>query len=472
MMKHRPSPVIIFLLLLALAGGGGYWYFSNNPAAWQQAMVDFGLASAAGANARLTASGFIEARELNLSAEIAGRIEALAVAEGDPVSAGQPVVRLDASLIDAQTEQVEAQIALAGAQLAQLKAGLPREQIAAAEAAVALAEVQREAAFQTWQDMMTLRDNPQQLDAQIDAAYSQLEVLKLQADQAALVREAAELRDGLAAQFWELAQQGIDFSVPLPGGRHISGHADFPEGEKQQAAVEWNLSTVSVWQAWVGWENATNAYDSTRSKLNTLLALKADPRQAELQVAQAEADYRAKAAAVDVAQANLERLQAGPSQSQISILEAQLEQARSRLVALQAQREKYTVSSPIDGVVVTQVAHEGEIAVPGATLLTVANLDRVTLTVFVPASDYGRLRQNQTVEVSVDSYPGQVFEGKISRISDEAEFTPKNVQTQEERVSLVYAVEITLPSEGGRLKPGMPADAVFVEILAAEGVQR
>ncbi len=78
-------------------------------------------------------------------------------------------------------------------------------------------------------------------------------------------------------------------------------------------------------------------------------------------------------------------------------------------------------------------------------------------------ADYGRLQQGQTVNVQVDSFPGETFPGVITRISNEAEFTPKNVQTQEERVSLVYAIKITIPNESHQLKPGVPADVVFVE---------
>jgi len=83
----------------------------------------------------------------------------------------------------------------------------------------------------------------------------------------------------------------------------------------------------------------------------------------------------------------------------------------------------------------------------------------------VSEADYGRLRQGQRADVQVDSFPDETFVGVITRISDEAEFTPKNVQTQDERVSLVYAVKITIPNESHRLKPGVPADVVFVEAL-------
>jgi multidrug efflux pump subunit AcrA (membrane-fusion protein) len=466
-MKHKPPPFLIVLVIIAAIAGGGYWYFSNNPEAWQQAMVDFGLATDVEAETRLTASGFVEANEINISAELSGRIEAMTIDQGDPILSAQTLIQLDTALLEAQREQIEAQIALAEAQLAQLRAGTPQEQIAVAEAAVALTRAESEAANQAWQDAIMLRDNPQQLNAQIDANYMQLNVIKLQQEQMGLIRDAVELRESLAAHIWDEIQRGFDWSVtfPKPGGGigKKSGHYDFPEGDKQQSSVEWNLATMDVWEAWVNLERSNVAYETTQSELYTLLSIKEEPLQAQLQITQTQTEYQTKLAAIEVAQANLEQIKAGPPESQISVLEANREQARSRLATLEAQYEKYTLVSPIDGLVVERIAHRGEIAVAGATLLTVADLDKVTLTVFVPALDYGRLGENQTVEIYVDSYPNETFEGTITYISDEAEFTPKNVQTQEERVSLVYAIKITLPNAENKLKPGMPADAVFIE---------
>jgi len=464
-MKRKPPPILIFLLLVAILGGAGYWYFSNNPAAWQQTLLDFGLLSEADLDARLTASGFIELNQVDIAAEVGGRIQTLTVDKGDPVTAGQVLVTLDDALIVAQMEQAYAQIALAEAQLTQLQAGVPPEQIAVAEAAVRMAEAQRDAAYQAWQDAILLRDNPQELDAQIDAAAKQLAILDLQARQATLLREAVELKESLGKQFWEIAQRGQDFRITIPGLGSQTIHVDFPEGEKQQASVEWNLATMELWQAWTNYNNIQTTYRSTLNTLNTLRQLRDNPLEAETRVIQAEADYRAKEAAITVAQANVDLLRAGPTQEQLAVLEAQIRQAQAQIESLNIQRQKLTLTAPIDGQVVERVAHPGEVAMPGTVLLTVANPDQVTLTVFVPESDYGRLRQNQTVEVTVDSFPGQTFDGTITYISDEAEFTPKNVQTREERVSTVYAIKITLPNPDGRLKPGMPADVVFVEAL-------
>ena len=94
---------------------------------------------------------------------------------------------------------------------------------------------------------------------------------------------------------------------------------------------------------------------------------------------------------------------------------------------------------------------------------TLANLDVVELTVYIAASQFNRIHLNQPVSVSVDSFPGQTFGGTVVYIADEAEFTPRSVQTREERVNLVYAVKIRLENPEHALKPGMPADAEFDE---------
>ena len=457
-MKHKP--LIISIIILALIGGAGYWYFSQNPLVWQQAMTDFGLEANPAAEA-LSASGFIEANEIAISAEVSGRVTELTADQGDTVSAGQVVVRLDTALLDAQVAQAKAQIALAQAQLAQVETGAPAEQIAVAEAAVGVAQANADAAKQAIADAELLRDNPQQLEAQIDATYSQIALLDLQIKQAEAIQNAVMLREQLAKQIWEQTQQGFDWRVTIPGIGVQTGHKDFGDGEKYNASKEWNLATMDVWQASVNLENAKTARRSAVNKLNTLLALKDNQLQANVQITQAQADYQTKLAAVKVAQATLAQAKAGAPESKIAVLKANLSQAQSRLDTLATQREKFSLAVPTDGVVVSRPIHLGEVALPGITLLTIADLNTVKLTVYVPESQYGRLQLGQQVSVTVDTFPDQTFSGTVDFISDEAEFTPKNVQTKEERVNLVYAVKITLPNPDGKLKPGMPADAVF-----------
>ena len=95
-------------------------------------------------------------------------------------------------------------------------------------------------------------------------------------------------------------------------------------------------------------------------------------------------------------------------------------------------------------------------------MLTLGDLDEVTLTVYVPEDQLGRVRLGQSVDVRVDTFPDRVFQGQVVAIAHEAEFTPRNVQTQEERVNMVFAVDVSIPNPDHLLKPGVPADAVIV----------
>jgi multidrug efflux pump subunit AcrA (membrane-fusion protein) len=116
------------------------------------------------------------------------------------------------------------------------------------------------------------------------------------------------------------------------------------------------------------------------------------------------------------------------------------------------------ITAPIDGLVLERLIEPGEIAAPGGTLLVVADLNVLTLAIYVPEDRYGQFALGQTYPVTVDSFPGQTFSGTVSHIADHAEFTPRNVQTKEGRKSTVFAIKLALAPSNGKLKPGMPAD--------------
>lgn len=119
------------------------------------------------------------------------------------------------------------------------------------------------------------------------------------------------------------------------------------------------------------------------------------------------------------------------------------------------------IHAPIDGVILDRVVEPGEVISAGATLLTMSDLEVLTLTVYVPEDRYGKIMLGQSCPVSVDSFPGETFIGTVSQIAQEAEFTPRNVQTTDSRKNTVFAIKLSLAPSGGRLKPGMPADVLF-----------
>jgi HlyD family secretion protein len=177
----------------------------------------------------------------------------------------------------------------------------------------------------------------------------------------------------------------------------------------------------------------------------------------------AESGYRQSSAAAQVAQAQLALVQAGPRPEEVAIADAQVQQAQAAVQHVQVQVEKMSLTAPRNGVITNRAINPGELAAPGNILLEVGDLDQVKLTVYVPETQIGLVQVGQTAHVNVDAYPNETFEGCVTYISPEAEFTPKNVQTKEERVNLVFAVKVSLANPAHRLKPGMPADA---EILS------
>jgi multidrug resistance efflux pump len=129
--------------------------------------------------------------------------------------------------------------------------------------------------------------------------------------------------------------------------------------------------------------------------------------------------------------------------------------------AMSGSRGREMIHTPLAGVVLYRHVEPGEIVSAGAPLLTVIDLDNLELTVYVPEDRYGRIQLGQVLPVAVDSYPGETFQGTVRHIADQAEFTPRNVQTTDNRKTTVFAVRLALESSGGKLKPGMPADVYF-----------
>ena len=127
----------------------------------------------------------------------------------------------------------------------------------------------------------------------------------------------------------------------------------------------------------------------------------------------------------------------------------------------QASSTNEKIVSPIDGAVLEVLFQPGETATAGANVVVVSNLDELTLTVYVPEDRYGVILLDQVYPVTVDSFPGQSFSGRVAYISDHAEFTPRNVQTTDSRKATVFAIKLDLEPTGGLLKPGMPADVHF-----------
>ena len=153
-----------------------------------------------------------------------------------------------------------------------------------------------------------------------------------------------------------------------------------------------------------------------------------------------------------------------------SVLKAQQEVVRAQVVNTEAALRlaetqlSYThIDAPVSGTVIRRDVELGETVLPGSALTTLADLSTMEVRVYIPGPMLGKIRIGQGVRLVTDSYPDRTFRGSVATIADEAEFTPKNVQTRDERVRLVYRVKVRVPNPDGILKTGMPVDAWFVE---------
>lgn len=142
----------------------------------------------------------------------------------------------------------------------------------------------------------------------------------------------------------------------------------------------------------------------------------------------------------------------------LDMAQAQFEQAGAALKTTETRLKDTVLYAPSDGLVLRKNVEAGETVGAGIPVLTIGDLESPWIKVYVQERKLGLIKIGQHASVRTDSYPGKIYPGKVTTISSEAEFTPKNVQTQEERVKLVFGVKIQVMNENGELKPGMPAD--------------
>ncbi|HSN78733.1 MAG TPA: efflux RND transporter periplasmic adaptor subunit [Anaerolineae bacterium] len=453
----RTIALVLVLVLLATIALAAYRAIQTRPDLIQQAQERVGLiASGTGQDSPLAASGILEARAVAVSSELGGRITALHVAEGDEVTQGEPLLTLDDSLLRPGIAQVEAAVDAAQAQLDLLQAGARPEQIDLARAWLAQAEAAAIAAQQAWDDARLLRDTLQDLDVQVIEAETTVAKVSHQAIAARRLAEATDQQTALWGRVAEMLRQGVD--VPLPTGGVL--HVDNP-AEREQANTQWNLSSQQAWEAWQTAYAAEDAAQAAQTALADLRRARTKPIAADAQVHQAEAAYYGAVAAIEQARAALAGLLDGARPQEIALAQQAVEQARAARAPLEVQLAKMKIGAPSAGLVTTVAVRQSEVAIPGATLLEIADLTEVTLVVYVPQEALGRVWLGQAANVAVDSHPGRVFPGVVTRIADQAEFSLRGLQTEEARASAVFAVEISLSNPDGALKPGMPADVSF-----------
>jgi HlyD family secretion protein len=187
-------------------------------------------------------------------------------------------------------------------------------------------------------------------------------------------------------------------------------------------------------------------------------SLKAADGIAGYAVDQAETAVEAASEQMGVAKSG-----AAVAQRAIAVAAAQVELAQRGAAAIEVQRAECALAAPIDGVVLARNYEVGELALPGATILELGRLDRVHTWIYVANAEIGRVRLGQKVRLAADTYPGRTFVGTVVRVNERAEFTPKSIQTKDDRTRLVFGVKVAIDNPDRALLPGMPVEAVLVE---------
>ncbi len=192
-----------------------------------------------------------------------------------------------------------------------------------------------------------------------------------------------------------------------------------------------------------------SALDQATMNYETALA---DVNAAEKDLSQAEANLGVARAARDTVRVKEE---------QIKVLEQSRNAARGQLAEAQANLAEKKIYAPTDGTILSRPVEVGDVVSPGSPIFVMVDMSRLYLKVYIPEPDIPKVKLGDEADITVDAFPNMTFPARITKIYEQAEFTPKNVETKEERVKLVFGVELTFVKPEPRLKPGMPADSAI-----------
>jgi HlyD family secretion protein len=346
----------------------------------------------------LRVSGNIEAVQVNISFKIPGMVERRLVDEGDTVRQGREIANLEKADLEADVALRRGELAAAEAALLEMLNGSRKDEIESAKALMEKAKANM--------DELNAGSRPQEIEA-------------AKADFAAAQWDRDRLRTEL--------ERDDRLRATTPG-------AITPE-QYDQAAAAFHIAEEKYLQTLKRYELVK---EGPRVE---------DKDQGKAAYEQAAAQYRL--------------IKEGPRSEEIDQARAKVQQARAALQASMTKLSYATVFSPLNGVCLSKNIEPGEFVAPGTPVVTVADIENIWLRAYVDEQDLGtgRVKWGQEAEITTDAIPGKVYQGRVSFISQEAEFTPKTVQTAKERVKLVYRIKIDVKNPDKELKPGMPADA-------------
>ncbi|MGA2490878.1 MAG: HlyD family efflux transporter periplasmic adaptor subunit [Anaerolineales bacterium] len=406
--------VILSIAVICAAG----WYFLVRPsgslsagltASWNSLVNPVATVS----SGALNASGTVETTVLSIAPEISGKVLEVDFQEGDVVKAGAVLVHLDDS-----TLKIQRTIAAANLEMAKLSL----QQLASP---TVIANQQKTIA----QDQQAIDDAQQALDTEkyfttntdaIQSARSNVYLAKKALDKAQTAYDKIKYNNYLDATTKAAAYQKV--YVYIQAYDNALAVLNLWTGVPNQEQVDLRTATLAL-------ANARLAEDQ-----NFLDALNGGPIP----------DNATGAGIVKLQQARIN-----------------VQVAQANLDLLNDQIGKMTITAPVDGVVMTRSVDPGNVVNPGTELLSLARLNDLTITVYIPEDSYGKIKLGQTATIVVDSFPGETFNATVVYISKQPEFIPRTAQTVSGSKSTVYAIQLKLSDVTGKLKPGMPADVTF-----------
>lgn len=362
----------------------------------------------AGDGNRILVSGNLELTLVDLSFKLAGRMTELNVREGDWVKKGQIIARLDPM---------------------QLQQQRLRDQAAVVSAQSNYRQMQTAIAFQK----ATLESDIAARKAEVNEAQAKLD----------------ELLNGSRKQDIQQAQAAVN-----------DAHAQLEFARSDWARMQTLFKNEDI---------SRQQYDQSRMKFDSATAMahqaeqklamvKEGPRQEE--IAGGRAALARAQAGLKTAEAN--RLELLRKEQELLARDAEINRTKAQEGISQSQLDDTVIATPIDGVVLVKSAEAGEVVAAGTTIVTIGDLDHPWLRAYINETDLGRVKLGQKVKLTTDSYKGKVYWGTVSFIASEAEFTPKQIQTKEERVKLVYRIKVDVDNSSHELKNNMPVDAEIV----------
>jgi len=418
-----------------------------------------------GENDELKTSGVVEVIEVSVAPELSARVLEVYAEEGDQVQEGEELLRLEDTLIQEERRRALAALDAAQANLLTAQTGVAAAQANLNTAESNLDAVQAEAKV----ELIAAEQAIDELYDTVEIARSQALARVTEANRA--VREAQyrldnftvpnEQQDMGTMEALEIMKERLDAAR-----KAFEPYKYYPSGDQTRKDRKEDLdeaqadydSALRNLEYETALEEAQAALDKA---MEDLAALQDGPDPDDIEVL--ESQIVAINATPKQAEAVVEQAQVGMEQAQATLEQAKtmVNGAQTDLELIDIQLKKVVIYSPTKGTVLNRSIEPGEVVQAGAPVMNIGQLDQLSITVYIPENSYGQIKLGEKAYIVSDSFPDEIFEAQVVRIADRAEYTPRNIQTKEDRVTTVFAIKLSVVDPLGKLKPGMPVDVIF-----------